>query len=132
MGLNLGGGAQTVNDTTYTGAMAVRANTTTRAQIATGSVGAFINYLNTATIPTNGNPLIPTAACPVATALCNGNSATGAVLRYNGFPENYIVTAPQYTQVNNLGNITNSTYNSMQLQLTRRLSGGFTNTTTWT
>jgi hypothetical protein len=38
MGLNLGGGAQTVNGTTYTGAMAVRANTTTRAQIATGSV----------------------------------------------------------------------------------------------
>jgi hypothetical protein len=131
MELNLGGGAQTVNGT-YTGAMAVRANTTTRAQIATGSVGAFINQLNTATIPTAGNPLIATAACPVPTAQCNGNSATGAVLRYNGFPENYIVPSPQYTQVNSLGNITNATYNSMQLQVTRRLSHGFTNTTTWT
>ena len=123
MGLNLGGtGAQTVNGTTWTGAMAVRANTTLRTQIANGSVGAFMNSLNTLQIPTAGNPILPN----------NGNSAAGAVLRYNGFPENYVVASPQYSSVNLIGNISNSTYNSMQVQFTRRLAQGFTNTTSWT
>jgi hypothetical protein len=123
MGLNLGGtGAQTVNGTTWTGAMAVRANTTLRPLIANGSAGAFVNSLNTLQIPTAGNPILPN----------NGNSASGAVLRYNGFPENYIVPDPQFSTVNLIGNISNSTYNSMQVQITRRLSQGFSNTTTWT
>src|SRR5262249_12607180 len=64
-GINLGGpGASVVNGTTWTGNMAVRANTTLRTQLAKGSVGAFINPLNTlnAGVPgapagTNGNVL---------------------------------------------------------------------------
>src|SRR5262249_20613552 len=121
MGINLGGtGAQTVNGTTWTGAMAVRTNPTTRAQIANGSVGAFLNTLNTLTIPSAGNPASP------------DNAVTGAVLRKNGFPENYIVPNPQYGSISMLNNLGNSTYHSLQLQFTRRLTRGFTNTTTWT
>ena len=113
-GINLGGtGAQTVNGTTWTGAMAVRANTTTRTQLANGSVGAFLNTLNTLTTGTN-------------------SSANGAVLRFNGFPENYIVPNPQFAGISMLTNTGNSTYHSLQMQFTRRLANGFTTTTGWT
>jgi hypothetical protein len=114
MGLNLGGtGAQAVNGTTWTGAMAVRANTTMRTQLANGSVGAFVNTLNTLATGT-------------------GSSSAGAVLRRNGFPENYIVPNPQFGGISILTNPGSSTYHSMQLQFTRRLTNGFTNTTSWT
>ena len=121
MGINFGAPAGStnngvVNGTTWTGAMAVRSNTTTRAQIANGSVGAFLNTLNT----------VNTGASPP------GVTGNGYVLRRNGFPENYIVPDPQYSRVNLDSNLGNSTYNSMQVQLTRRLSKGLTNTTTWT
>jgi len=114
LGINLGGaGAQTVNGTTWTGAMAVRTNPTTRAFIANGNVGAFLDFLNTNTTGT-------------------GSTSRGAILRRNGFPENYIVVNPQYAAVNMLNNLGNSTYHSLQVQFTRRLAAGFTNTTTWT
>ena len=113
-GINLGGtGAQVVNGTTWTGAMAVRTNTTTRAQLANGSVGAFADFLN---INSTGT----------------GSANRGAILRRNGFAENYIVANPQYASVSVLSNLGNSTYHSLQLQFTRRISTGFTNTTTWT
>jgi len=56
----------------------------------------------------------------------------GSALRKNGFPENYIVTSPQYAAVNIYGNNTNSTYHALQVQFQRRLTKGFTNITTWT
>ena len=113
-GINLGGtGAQIVNGTTWTGAMAVRANTTLRPLIANGSAGAFVNQLNTLATGT-------------------GVSTSGAILRRAGFAENYIVPNPQFASVSMLDNLGNSTYHSMQVQFTRRLSNGFTNTTTWT
>jgi Carboxypeptidase regulatory-like domain/TonB dependent receptor-like, beta-barrel len=114
MGINLGGtGAQAVNGASWTGAMAVRTNTTTRTQLATGNVGGFLDFLNTNTTGT-------------------GSANRGAILRRNGFPENYIVVNPQYANVSMLNNLGNSTYHSLQMQFTRRLTRGFTNTTTWT
>jgi hypothetical protein len=114
MGINLGGtGASAVNGTTWTGAMAVRTNTTTRAQLANGNVGAFINFLNTNTTGT-------------------GSTSAGAILRRNGFPENYISVNPQFSGVSMLNNLGNSTYHALQTQFTRRMSRGFTATGTWT
>jgi hypothetical protein len=114
LGMNLGGtGAQVVNGTTWTGAMAIRANTTTRTQVANGAVGAFVNTLislNTGA-PATGN---------------------GAVVRRNGFPENYLIPNPQFSNVSMLSNLGNSTYHSLQTQFTRRLTSGFTSTATWT
>jgi Carboxypeptidase regulatory-like domain len=104
---------QTVNGTTWTGAMAVRTNATTRAQLANGNVGAFVNTLNTLTTGT-------------------GSTNNGAILRRTGFPENYIVVNPQYSGVSMLDNLGNSTYHALQLQFTRRFGHGFSNTTTWT
>jgi hypothetical protein len=115
MGINLGGaGARVVNGTTWTGAMAVRTNTTTRAQLANGNVGAFINSLNT-TLTTG-----------------TGSSDRGAILRRAGFAENYIVPSPQYSAANVAGNHGNTKYHSLQLQFTRRLTSGFTSTSAWT
>jgi hypothetical protein len=113
-GINLGGaGARVVDGRTWTGAAAVRTNTATRGFVANGNVGAFLNFLN---INSTGT----------------GSPDRGAILRRNGFPENYIVPSPQFANVNLSGNPGNSTYHALQLQFTRRLTSGFTNTTTYT
>jgi hypothetical protein len=60
-----------------------------------------------------------------------GDTNAGSVLRHAGLPDNYLVPDPQFSSVNITGNNQNSTYHSLQLQVTRRLSHGFTNTTTY-
>jgi hypothetical protein len=103
-------GQQTINGTTWTAAMALRTLTSTRGDLANGDVGSFINRFNT--------------------NLIGGDN--GSVLRRSGFPENYLVPSPQYSSVNIAGNNTNSKYHALQLQMTRRLTAGFTNTTSLT
>jgi hypothetical protein len=116
MGINLGGsGARVVNGTTWTGAMAVRTNTTTRGQLANGNVGDFIAALN-GTLSFTGNT----------------DPDRGAILRRAGFAENYIVPSPQYSSATIQGNHDNSKYHSLQVQFNRRLTAGLTNTTTAT
>src|SRR5207249_2673727 len=44
----------------------------------------------------------------------------GAVLRYTGFPENFIKTNPQFTSTTLHSNIGSTNYHSMQSQLTLR------------
>src|SRR5262245_18191776 len=93
--------------------MAVRANTTLRTQLANGSAGAFVNSLS-------------------SLATCTGVATTGQILPRAGFAENYIIPNPQFGSILMLDNLGNSTYHSMQIQFTMRLTNGFTNTTTWT
>jgi hypothetical protein len=112
-GVALAGGCGVVNGTTCTGARTLRSNTTTRQQLANGSFGAFLNSLNTTLQYTGG----PTDA--------------GSILRRAGLPDNYLVPSPQYSSVNIEGNNQTSTYHALNLQLTRRLANGFTNTTTY-
>jgi hypothetical protein len=107
-------GTCTGNSTTCTGATILRTNSTTRAQLANGNFGSFLNSLNgtlqyTPTTDTNA----------------------GSILRHAGLPDNYLVPDPQFSSVNITGNNQNSTYHSLNLQVTRRLSHGFTNTTTY-
>lgn len=113
-GVGITGGCGTVNGTTCTGAASFRANTTTRGQIANGSFGAFLNSLQT-NLAYSGAP----------------TGQNGSILRQAGFPDNYLVPDPQYSSVNIAGNNQNSTYHALNLQVTRRLSHGFTNTTTY-
>jgi hypothetical protein len=108
-GLNLGLGP--VNGTTVTGSASLRNSTLTRAFLANGSAGLLANFLNFSTTVTNQG---------------------GGLLRNSGlFPENFIVLNPQFTNVTVLGNPDSSTYHSLRLQMTKRLSSGFTNTTTY-
>ncbi len=112
-GISLTGGCGTVNGTTCTGAQALRMNTTTRPQLANGSYGSLLNSLNTTLQYTGG----PTDA--------------GSVLRHAGFADNFLTPNPQYSSINLNGNNQNSTYHSLNMQITRRLSHGFTNTTSY-
>jgi hypothetical protein len=108
-GINLGNGV--VNGTTLTGSAALRANTTTRGYIANGDVGTLADFLNRNSTGTGEN---------------------GGLLRRNGFAENFIVVNPQFNTLWLDGNPGNSTYHSMQLQVTKRLSQGVTNQTSYT
>jgi hypothetical protein len=106
-------GTCVVNGTTCTGAQVLRTNATTRPFLANGSFGAFLNSLNT-TLQYSGGP-----------------TDAGSILRHAGLPDNWLVPDPQFSSVNIAGNNQSSTYHSLNLQLTRRLSHGFTNTTTY-
>jgi hypothetical protein len=106
-GINLGNG---VVGPGLSGSAALRANTTTRTLIANGNVGQIADFLN------RNN---------------TGTGQNGGLLRTNGFAENYIVRNPQFNGVTLQGNTSNSTYHSLQLQLTKRLSSGFTNSSTF-
>jgi hypothetical protein len=109
-GLNIPG-AGVVNGTTVTGSAALRAYTATRAFIANGNVGQLADFLNRSV---------------------NVTGKGGGFVRNGGFPENFFVLNPQFSEVRLYGNPTSSTYHSMQAQLTRRLSNGFTNQTVYT
>src|SRR5437867_3021917 len=108
--LNLGSG--TINGTTVTGSASLRANTNTRAFIANGSPGQLADFLNRSTSITG--------------------KGGGFVRNSRLFPENFFVLNPQFQFVTYHGNPGNSTYHSLQLELTKRLSRGFTNQTQYT
>jgi hypothetical protein len=107
-GINLGSGP--VNGTTVTGSASLRQSTIFRGLIANGDVGQFAQSLNQQTA---------------------GTGEAGGLLRRNGFPENFIVVNPQFNNVTMDGNPGNSTYHSLNLAVTKRLSLGFTNQTTY-
>ncbi len=103
-GINIGGGATAVNSTTETGSMALRQNSSTRAMLANGNVGALANFFETSTVTGQGGGLYTT----------------------NGFPQNFFVLNPQFASVAYYNNPTGSTYHSLQVTATKRLSHGFT------
>ena len=111
-GTNAALGQGKIDGVTLTGSAALRAYTSTRGFLADGDVGQFANFLNTST---------------------NITASGGGFLRNSGiFPENFIVVNPQFASVRMDTNASNSTYHAMNLQVTKRLSNGFTNQTSYT
>ena len=110
LGLNIPG-AGVVNGTTVTGSAALRTSTFTRNNIANGNAGAVADFLNRSTAVTGKG---------------------GGFVRNGGLPENFFVLNPQFNGVTLHGNPSNSTYHSLQMQLTKRLSSGFTTQTLYT
>jgi len=104
-GTNASLGQGVVDGRTLTGSAAFRANTIFKSFLANGNVGQFANALNTSTTVTGH---------------------AGGLLARNGFPDNFIVANPQYSAVVEGTNPGSSTYHAMQLQVTKRLSHGFT------
>jgi len=104
------------------GAQVARTFSTTRAQLANGTFGAFLGTLNTANY---------TQSLVNGVVTTNTNSDSGNILRHAGLPDNYLVPDPQYSSVNVTSNTDNSTYHSMNIQFTQRPTRGFTNTTTF-
>jgi hypothetical protein len=110
MGLNFPG-AGVVNGTTLTGSAALRQNTTTRPFIANGNVGALANFLNTTP---------------------SGAGSPGGLLRNGNLPDNFIVTNPQFLNVEMGTNPGSSTYHSLVTQVTKRYSHGFSHQLSYT
>jgi hypothetical protein len=103
-GLNIPG-AGVVNGTTVTGSAALRAYTATRSFVANGNIGQLADFLNRST---------------------NITGRGGGFVRNGGLPENFFVLNPQFQNVYQHSNPGSSTYHSMQVQVTKRLSHGFT------
>jgi len=110
-GMNIPG-AGVVNGTTITGSAALRAYTATRTFIANGNVGQLADFLNRTTNITNKG---------------------GGFVRNSGlFPENFFVLNPQFSAATLNANPGSSTYHSLNIQVTKRLAKGFTNSTVYT
>ncbi len=62
----------------------------------------------------------------------SGGGGYGGMIRANGYPEDFIVVAPQFLNVDIYGNQDHSTYHSLQTQVTKRLSSGFSGQLTYT
>jgi hypothetical protein len=101
-GLNVAG-VGVVNGTTLTGSDAVRRNTTLNAFLAANDVGGFANFLNTNNFITG---------------------QIGGLPRRVGLPENWITVNPQFLAANLTSNYGSSTYHSLQVEYSRRFSGG--------
>jgi hypothetical protein len=110
-GLVMNTGQAAVGTGGITGSAALRQNATFRTFLANGNVGQFANALNTSTIVTN---------------------QAGGLLKNGGLPDNWLVVNPQYAAVVMQTNPGSSTYHSMNLQVTKRLSQGFTSSFAYT
>src|SRR5262249_3313922 len=93
-----------------TGSAALRQNNIFRAFLANGNVGQFASTLNTSTTVT-GEP--------------------GGLFRRNRFPGHFIFVNPQVLTVRLDANRGNSTYHPLNFQVTKRLSQGITNQTSY-
>ncbi len=106
-GLNFGRGTcGTINGTTCTASKALRQWSLTDDYFADGEAAGFAEFVN-------------------STSSAAAGGVAGGLLRANGYPENFIVASPQFNQVDVYDNGDNSTYHSMQVQLTKRQSSGF-------
>src|SRR5262249_11996097 len=103
-GLQLNAG-QTVGQNGVTGSAALRQSTLFRTFLANGNVGQFASLLNTTTAGTT--------------------LGAGGIIKNGGLPDNWLVANPQYAAVVMNTNPGSSTYHSMNLQVTKRLSQGF-------
>jgi len=116
-GLNFGTGIGVVG-TNVTGSEALRRSTTFRGPLANGDFRAVANTLNT----TNTGVNVPA-----------GQTIAGATLRSSGlFPENFITANPQFSTMDMRTNTDQSTYHSLQTQVTMRPRNGITFQGTWT
>src|SRR5262249_51940199 len=61
-----------------------------------------------------------------------GTGKGGGLYTTNGLPQNFFVLNPQFATVNYYDNSIGSTYHSLQVQTTKRLSHGFANQFTYT
>jgi len=103
-------GIGTVGQGGLTGSAALRRYTNTRTLFANGSAGGVAGFLNSTT---------------------NITGQGGGLFR-GRLPENFFVFNPQFAGAGVNGNPTNSTYNSMEVQVTRRFSHGISSQTNYT
>jgi hypothetical protein len=94
---------------------------TVQASLANGNFADLAGWLATANLNPSYNP-----------GLSNQTYTAGSLLRYNGYPENWLYTNPQYSSVTWNGNLDHANYHSMQTQVTLRPTHGLSLSATWT
>lgn len=118
VGAGFGAVGSTVNGKLQTGADQLRNATagSIRNNLANGNYSALATTLSTLNYNTTfaGNSGLP--AIP--------SNVNGAVLRYTGFPENFIKTNPQFGTATMFTNMGNTNYHSLQTQATLRPIAG--------
>jgi hypothetical protein len=112
------------NAIAQTAAFQMRSSPNFQANLANGNYSAVATTLNTLNY--------------VKTATANANlpdvpaTVRGSILRFNGFPENFIATNPQYSTLNYLSNMASSNYHSLQAEVTLRPTHGFSGSANYT
>jgi len=94
---------------------------TVQSSLANGNYSDLAGWLATANLNPSYNP-----------GLSNQAYTAGSLLRYNGYPENWLYTNPQFSSVNWNGNLDHANYHSMQTQVTLRPTHGLSLSATWT
>jgi len=123
-GTGYGAVGSVVNGVTQTAGLQMRADTRFRTGLANGDYSTLANTLDllnyVTTAPGNANlPPIPAGV-------------NGAVLRFNGFPENFIRTNPQFGQAHMLASSNTNNYHSMATSFTMRPIHGVNVQSTYT
>jgi hypothetical protein len=127
-GINIAGAGfgpvgTTFNGVPQTAGLHMRSSSTFNANLANGNYTALATTLNTLNYATAVNPTLPPIPAGVQ----------GAVMRYSGlFPENFIVTNPQFGGVNLMTNNISNNYHSLNAQFTLRPVRGISTQTTYT
>jgi hypothetical protein len=128
-GINIAGaGFGPVGSTTggrlQTAGMHLRAATTGNlsSNLANGNYQGIAATLNTLNYVSAFNPTLPVIPAGV----------NGSVMRLNGFPENFIVTNPQFTNTYMIATVNTNNYHSMEAQVTLRPTAGINMQSTYT
>jgi hypothetical protein len=121
-----------VNGTTQRGSQHLRLNTTFRTNLANGDFEAVSNSLNV--YNGTGSGAVPGVGGERGTVMRRANRgfnvsggtpiSGGPVIPAGLFPENWIVSNPQYAQANLFSNSGSSNYHSLQAQMTLRPTYG--------
>jgi hypothetical protein len=93
-----------------------------RSNLANGNYAAAAGILNKLNYASASNPTLPVIPAGV----------NGAVMRFNGFPENFIVTNPQFNQAYMIASVNSNNYHSMEAQVTLRPVQGINMQSTYT
>jgi hypothetical protein len=118
------------NGVLQTAGMHLRASTATAAgvtgnlqsNLANGNYAGVAGILNLLNYTTAANPTLPVIPAGV----------NGAVLRFNKFPENFVVTNPQFGNLYMIATVNSNNYHSMEAQVTLRPTQGVTMQSTYT
>jgi hypothetical protein len=134
-GINIGGAGfgpvgSVFNGVRQTAGMHLRASTGTaagtdgnlRGNLANGNYFAVASILNRLNYSSASNPSLPAIPAGV----------NGAVMRFNGFPENFIMTNPQFNRAYMVASVNSNNYHSMESQVTLRPARGISMQSTYT
>ena len=102
-GLNIPG-VGVVDGVNITGSQAMRQNSTLYSYLLNNNAGGFANFLGYNTFVTG---------------------VRGGLLKNGGLPANFVVANPQFGSAYLVGNFSNSTFNSLQMEMNKRFGSGF-------